>query len=150
MNTENRQDYTRQIVHSLRRLMQAEEHYTKELNKKFQVSTSQLVCLFALYEYGPMPPSQIAKHIMVNSSTVTGIIDRLEKKDLVKRVRSSLDRRVITINLTEAGKTLAEHAPPPIQLELVEGLKRFSEDELRQIVTALNRLAGLLDIEDHM
>jgi DNA-binding MarR family transcriptional regulator len=128
--------------------MQAKELYTKELNKKYQVSASQLNCILALYEHGPLPPSRIAKHIMVNSSTVTGIIDRLEQKRLVERSRISPDRRVITICLTEEGKRLAENAPPPIQQKILDGLKTLSRKETEQIVNALSTLTNMLDVQD--
>ena len=128
--------------------MQAGEHYTKELNKIYNVSAAQINCLIALYENGPLPPSQIAKYLMVNSSTVTGIIDRLEKKDLVKRLRISQDRRVITIELTKNGKVLAENAPPPIQQKIIDGLKKLSESEIDQIAFALTKLTSMLDVED--
>jgi DNA-binding MarR family transcriptional regulator len=107
------QDLVRGIVYQIRRLMQAGELYTKELSKTHQVSAPQLHCLLALYEHGPLPPSQIARHIMVKSSTVTGIIDRLEQKGLVTRLRNSPDRRVINIELTETGMRLAQNAPLP-------------------------------------
>jgi DNA-binding MarR family transcriptional regulator len=92
----------KEIIYAIRRLMQAEEHYTKELNKVYNVSTAQINCLVTLHENGSLPPSQIAKHIMVNSSTMTGIIDRLENKELVKRSRISKDRRVVTVELTKS------------------------------------------------
>jgi len=139
---------TRQIIFSIRRLIQAKELYTKELHKKYQISASQLNCLLALHENGPLPPSQIAKHIMVNSSTVTGIIDRLEQKGLVERSRSSLDRRVITIYLTETGTKLAENAPPPIQQRVLDGLKRLSPNEIERIVKSLNKITDMLEIHD--
>lgn len=139
---------TKEIIYSIRRLMQAGEHYTKELNKIYNVSAAQINCLIALYENGPLPPSQIAKYLMVNSSTVTGIIDRLEKKDLVKRLRISPDRRVITIELTKNGKVLAENAPPPIQQKIIDGLKKLSESEIHQIAFALTKLTSMLDVED--
>ena len=141
-------EYTKDIIFSIRRLLQAKEIYTKELNKKYQVSSSQLNCILALYDYGPMPPSQIARHIMVNSSTVTGIIDRLEKKGLVERWRISHDRRVITIQLTEAGTKLAENAPPPIQQRVIDGLKNLPPKEMEKIVKSLNMLTGMLDVQD--
>jgi DNA-binding MarR family transcriptional regulator len=145
---ESNDHLTRQIIFSIRRLIQAKELYTKELNKKYQISASQLNCLLALHENGPLPPSQIAKHIMVNSSTVTGIIDRLEQKGLVERWRSSPDRRVITIYLTEAGTKLAEHAPPPIQQRVLDGIKRLSPDEIQRIVKSLIKLTDMLEIQD--
>ncbi|MBW1708010.1 MAG: MarR family transcriptional regulator [Deltaproteobacteria bacterium] len=139
---------TKEIVYSIRRLMQAGEHYTKELNKIYNVSAAQINCLLALYENGPLPPSQIAKHIMVNSSTVTGIIDRLEKKNLVKRLRVSQDRRVITVELTKSGKILAKNAPPPIQQKIIDGLNKLSQSEIEQIALTLKRLTDMLDVQD--
>ena len=139
---------TKEIVYSIRRLMQAGEHYTKELNKIYNVSAAQINCLLALHENGPLPPSQIAKHVMVNSSTITGIIDRLEKKDLVKRLRISKDRRVITVELTKNGKILAENAPPPIQQKIIDGLNQLSPSEIEQISLTLKRLTDMLDVQD--
>ena len=141
-------DLVKQIIYQTRRLIQARELYTKELNKKYSVTAAQLNCLLALYEYGPLPPSRIARHIMVNSSTVTGIIDRLEQKGLVRRTRTSPDRRVITIELTDSGRVLAERAPPPIQQKILDGLKELEESEIRQIVEGLNMLTRMLDVHD--
>ena len=139
---------TKEIIFSIRKLMQAGEFYTKELNKKFHISSPQLNCLLSLYENGPLPPSQIAKHIMVKSSTVTGIVDRLEQKGLVKRFRNSPDRRIITIELTDSGKNLAQNAPPPIQQKIIDGLKKLSKDELDQIIFSLTQLTDMLDVQD--
>ena len=145
---ENEKDRTKGIIYSIRRPMQAGELYTKELNKKYSVSSAQLNCLLALYENGPLPPSQIAKHILVKSSTVTGVVDRLEQKGLVTRVRNSPDRRIVTIELTENGKKLTENAPPPIQQRVIDGLKKLTPHETEQIVHSLQRLTDLLDVQD--
>jgi DNA-binding MarR family transcriptional regulator len=141
-------DHTKQIIFSIRRLIQASELYTKELNKKYQVSAAQLNCILTLYEYGPLPPSKIANHMMVKSSTVTGVVDRLEKKGLAERMRTSPDRRVITIQLTEAGKKLAQNAPPPIQQKIIDGLKQTKSAKKEQIVSSLNMLTAMLDVQD--
>jgi len=141
-------DHTKQIIFSIRRLIQASELYTKELNKKFQISAAQLNCILTLYEYGPLPPSKIADHMMVKSSTVTGVVDRLEKKGLAERMRNSPDRRVITIQLTDAGKQLAENAPPPIQQKIIDGLKNIGNAKKEQIVRSLNILTNMLDVQD--
>ena len=142
------QDHIREIIYLIRKLIQANEIYTKELNKKFQVSAPQLQSLLTLYANGPLPLSNIAKLIMVKSSTVTGIIDRLEQKGFVSRVRDSKDRRVINIELTEGGRHLVEDAPPPFQQKIVSGLKKFSENETKQIITALTKLTNLLDNQE--
>jgi len=139
---------TKEIIYSIRRLMQAGELYTKELNKIYNVSSAQLNCLLALHENGSLSLSQIAKQILVNSSTVTGIIDRLEQKGLVKRLRISHDRRVITIELTKNGKVLAENAPPPVQQKIIDGLYKLSEDQIDQASAILVKLTDMLDVQD--
>ncbi|MGD9040961.1 MAG: MarR family transcriptional regulator [Desulfobacteraceae bacterium] len=148
LSPNSRKDPVKEIVWLIRRIMQGNYLYNKELNKKYQVSAPQLSSLLALYENGPLPPSQIAKYIMVNSSTVTGIIDRLEQKGLVARSRISTDRRVITVTLTDKGKDLAEHAPPPIQEKIVEGLQKLPPNEIEKIVQALTKLTYMLDVQD--
>ncbi len=139
---------TKDIIYAIRRLIQAGELYTKELNKVYNVSAAQLNCLLTLHENGPLPPSQISRYILVNSSTVTGIIDRLEDKGLVKRMRTSQDRRVITIELTETGEGLAENAPPPIQQKIFDGLNKLSERQINQISNSLTKLTDMLDVQD--
>lgn len=140
--------FTRDIIYQIRRLIQASSLYTKELNKKYLISVPQLNCLLALYENGPLPPSQIAKQILVKSSTVTGIIDRLEQKGLVERKRSSPDRRIITIELTDVGRTLAKDAPPPIQQKIIDGLRNLSTAELKKISSSLKMLTRMLEVQD--
>lgn len=148
VNPEAPHNLIREIIYQIRRLMQAGELFTKELNKTYQVSAPQLHCLLALYENGPSPPSQIARHIMVKSSTVTGIIDRLEQKGLVARLRNSPDRRVINIELTEVGRSLVQNAPFPIQRKIVDGLQRLPRTEIEQIILSLSKLTNMLDVQD--
>jgi DNA-binding MarR family transcriptional regulator len=133
------------ILYLMRKLNQSGEAFTKKVEKTYQISIPQLFCLYALLENGPLPPSQIARHIMTNSSTVTGIIDRLEQKDLVKRSRNSTDRRVITISLTDTGFELARTAHFQIQQKMLEGLNRIPIKERNRIISSLSQLATLLD-----
>lgn len=141
-------DQIKDLVYQIRRLMQAGSLYTKELNKNYQVSAPQLHCLLTLYEIGPLPPSHIARYIMVKSSTVTGIIDRLEHKGLVKRIRNSPDRRVINIELTDKGQALAENAPSPIQQKIVDGVRRLPKNKIEEIIQNLHLLTHMLDAQD--
>ena len=86
--------------------------------------------------------------MLVKSSTVTGVVDRLEQKGLVKRVRDSQDRRVITVKLTAIGNELTENAPPPIQKKIVDGLKNMPESEIEEVFFALTKLTDMLDVQD--
>jgi DNA-binding MarR family transcriptional regulator len=142
------QDKIKEIVFLIRKLIQGAELYNKELNSKYSITAAQLNCLLALYENGPLPLSKIAKHMMVRSSTVTGVIDRLERKALVTRERNSPDRRVIIIQLTANGKKMAKVAPPPIQQRVYDGLQQLSIKKRDQIILSLATLTKMLDVQD--
>ncbi len=141
---ESSSELIRWIIWYVRRLAQAGDIYSKGLHKKYQVSQPQVSCILALDEYGAMPISRLAKYILVKPSTVTGIIDRLEHKGLVKRERNLVDRRVVTIDLTAAGKVLAAEAPPPIPKEIVDSLSELSPHQVKNIVESLAILVSKL------
>ena len=145
---ESQQIKIKEIILLIRKLVNGAELYTKELSKNHSITSAQLNCLLALYENGPLPPSQVAKHMMVKSSTVTGVVDRLERKGLVKRERNSPDRRIINIQLTEDGKKIAEIAPPPIQQQVIEGLQKLPHSELNEIIFSFSTLTKMLDVQD--
>ena len=140
------QDPIREIIYQIRKLIQVEKLHTKYLMKNYQVSTPQLNCILTLYENGPLSISQIGRLVLLKSSTVTGIIDRLEKKKLVKRMRISTDRRVVIIKLTAEGKMFAQNTPPPIQKNMMERLKRLPKTEVEKIVHSLNTLTKMMGV----
>jgi DNA-binding MarR family transcriptional regulator len=140
------EDLIGEIVHHIRRLMQAGEFHTKELDKKWGLTAPQLHCILALHEKGPQPPSLIAKRILVKSSTVTGIVDRLERKGLVTRARTSRDRRTVNVALTPEGRGLAEKAPASITQSILDGLRKLSTNEIEQIARSLSKLTQMLDV----
>lgn len=67
---------------------------------------SQFGALEALYHLGPMSQAAIGKKILKTSGNITMVVDHLEKRGLVKRIRNQEDRRFFTIHLTEEGNHL--------------------------------------------
>ena len=138
-------DLIKKLTCLIRSIMQSEELYKKELIRTHQVTPSQLICLRALYETGPLSLSRLAGLIMVKPSTVTGIIDRLEKKGLVERHRRAADRRLVTVDLTPAGKGFSLNAPPPISQKMVDAITKLSKSEMEKMLVSLNILVRILD-----
>ena len=132
------------IIWYLRRFVQADELYSKKLQKEYDISQGQLSCLVALYRYGPSSLSKLAEGILVKPGTVTGIIDRLEAKGLVIRKRSSSDRRVITIELTGKNHSFAENAPAPVQSSIIKGLSNLSNEELEEVLEVFRFMDSLI------
>jgi len=137
---------TEELIRQIRRLMHAEFLYSKELDRTYNVSSPQLSCLRVLDQYGPLPPSQIARLILLKSSTVTGIIDRLEFKGFVQRIRNSRDRRVIMIEMTEKGEDLVKSAPPPIQKRVLDRMAELPPEKMEHIIHSLKILNEMFDI----
>jgi DNA-binding MarR family transcriptional regulator len=141
-------DSARLVIHYLRRLVQADQIYNKKLTRDYQLSQPQLICLMALKERGPMSSTKLAKFVRLDNSTITGIIDRLTRKGFVQRNRESVDRRVVTLSLTDKGYDLAVKAPPPIPMTVISGLERLSGHERADLIKGLATLVSMF-AEDH-
>jgi DNA-binding MarR family transcriptional regulator len=75
---------------------------------------------------------------------ITGIIDRLVVRHLVSRERSTVDRRGVTLVLSEAGRALVDAAPSPLQERFVEQLAELSAEEREIIRLTLNKIVRLM------
>jgi len=73
------------------------------------INVQEVLTLLSLGAQGLMTMSEIAKTLQLSLSSVTNIVDKLERKDLVRRDRSSEDRRIIRVELTEAGAKYHVH-----------------------------------------
>lgn len=71
-------------------------------------SKSELLALLYLYRYNNANMTQISEYIVAPLNTTTGVISRLEKKQLVERIRSSEDRRIVYIALTDKARGILE------------------------------------------
>ncbi|MEL0638281.1 MarR family transcriptional regulator [Marinomonas sp. TI.3.20] len=77
-----------------------------------EITSSQVKVLFTLFFNKNQRSSDIGKALNVDSSAITRMLDRLEKKDLIKRMVDPNDRRSTLIELTDKGKTVASRAIP--------------------------------------
>ncbi|RLB08638.1 MAG: hypothetical protein DRG39_08560 [Deltaproteobacteria bacterium] len=76
--------------------------------KGYNLTVSQLFLLLALYEKDGSTPQELSSKLALNSSTLTGILDRLENKGLIIRQTNASDRRSTIIRLTQRAKGLKE------------------------------------------
>ncbi|MDD7908326.1 MarR family transcriptional regulator [Pseudovibrio exalbescens] len=80
--------------------------YTREKLAPFGVTPIQFAVLQAIFERSESTSRDIGEALMIDSATIVGVLDRLEKLDLVRRERSTEDRRVYLLHLGEAGTIL--------------------------------------------
>lgn len=136
------------ILRSLRRIMRAVEVQSHRLAAEYAITGPQVVCLQAVGEDGPLVTSALAKLVHLSNSTVVGIVDRLEQKGLVARERSTVDRRVVLVHATPAGRDLLARVPSPLQTRLANGLARLPEKKQRALAAAAGTLCELLEVPD--
>jgi DNA-binding MarR family transcriptional regulator len=136
------------IFLDLRNISHISSMYSKYLQQNLNITTAQLLFLRVLYSHDGLSAGEIGKRIFIRPGTITGIVDRLEAKGLVTRVRATLDRRVVHIHITGAGRRMVEAAPMPIQSRLAANLKRLSSGEVENITRTLDRLIELMQAEE--
>lgn len=137
--------YDLQVLQSLRQIIRAVDIYSRKLVANHELTAPQLICLLIIVENGASAASNIAKQAYLSASTVVGILDRLEKKGLIHRLRDSNDRRVVNVSATEKGLELAYNAPSPLQDSLANALKQLSELEQSTIALSLKRIVDLME-----
>lgn len=82
----------------------------------------------------------LSKHLLLDPAALTRALDRLEAKGLVERQRSTRDRRVVNLVLTEAGKQVVPQVPAALADVLNAHLRGFTEAEWQQMLQFLRRM----------
>jgi DNA-binding MarR family transcriptional regulator len=114
---------------------------TKEYARRINLTGPQLTVLKMLEAFGDLSLSELSERIRAQNSTVTGIIDRMEREALVTRARSRDDRRVFLIKLTPKGARIAETiAVEPMEI-LRSTLASLSATDMRDLMRILTKLA---------
>jgi DNA-binding MarR family transcriptional regulator len=112
-----------------------EKRSDRFLNARYGLTTPQFQLLMAAVENSDVTLGGLSDSLGCSRGNVTGIVDRLERDEWLKRERSTDDRRVITVRLTDKGDRVKE-----IEQELVQelsGLSQVWDDQQRQALWQL-------------
>lgn len=137
-----------EIVTSLRKIMRAIDLHSRRLMESIGMTGPQLATLQAIRRLGPTPANAIAREVLLSQATVTGILTRLESRQLITRLRSEVDRRAVVVTVTEAGQRLLDQSPSLLQDRFRKELARLEEWEQLLILSTLKRVASLMGAED--
>ncbi len=85
---------------------------------------------------------EIARQLDMDAGAVTRMVDRVEAKGLVERVRSETDRRVVHLRLTAAGEAAVAHVPHVLAAVNNDFLQGFSKAEWKQLRQFIARMAA--------
>jgi DNA-binding MarR family transcriptional regulator len=110
-----------------------------------ELTFAQIRALAALGREREMTAGQLARSADLNPATVTAMLDHLEGAGIVERHRSTTDRRVCNVSLTDDGWELLEHKLAGWHQRWEEKLAGVSDDDLRTTARVLEQVTGLYD-----
>jgi DNA-binding MarR family transcriptional regulator len=144
----NESIYWQEVLVSLRRIMRATDLQSKRMAKNCGLTIPQIMVLRAIDKLGDVTVKRISDDVFLSQATVTTILDRLEDKKLVLRVRSQQDKRVVNARLTPAGDEVLEFLPPLLHEQFIERFEALNDWEKNQILSSLQRIASMMDADD--
>ncbi|HDZ39625.1 MAG TPA: MarR family transcriptional regulator [Marinobacter sp.] len=137
------------VLVALRRVIRATDLHSKRLSKNAGLTGPQLLIMRTIRDLGEVTIGTIADKVSLSQATVTTILDRLEHRKLVYRVRSTQDKRKVHAHLTEDGADILSRAPNPLQEDFIKKFQSLHEWEQNMILASLQRVANMMDA-DHI
>jgi len=136
-----------QIVAAIRRIIRAVDLHSRRLVEACGLTGPQLAVLGAAARLGRTSISALARSVHLSQPTVTGILDRLERRGFVKRCRDGADRRTVNATVTADGHAIMERAPSLLQDRFRCELAKLQDWELTMTLASLQRIAEMMEAE---
>jgi ribosomal-protein-alanine N-acetyltransferase len=143
-----KQEIPDQVLVSLRRIVRSIDLYSKKLEQTHRLTIPQVVLLREIQGHERLALGELAKLANLSNATVTGIIDRLESRKLVRRVRGDSDRRHVYVEILPDGANMLQAMPPLLQEDFVRKIQELGKWEQAQILSSLERVASLMSAEE--
>ncbi|WP_257348394.1 MarR family winged helix-turn-helix transcriptional regulator [Pseudalkalibacillus decolorationis] len=105
-----------------------------------EITSSEFMFLYYLNEHGPKKVSLLADEFQVNRSHVSNVMERLYSRDLVDRIRSSADRRVVEMIITSDGSALLNEMKQKRAVYFQQQFELFKDEEIEQMVLFFNKI----------
>jgi DNA-binding MarR family transcriptional regulator len=135
------------IVETILYLYTESRRVTKTEAREHGLTGPQISALKILEAMGDLSLTELSEKMSARNSTITGIVDRMERDGLVVRERSQSDRRVVLIRSTEKGQALAASVPVPSMEVFAAALRGLDEHDRRELRRILGTLAEQVRVE---
>jgi DNA-binding MarR family transcriptional regulator len=133
-----------QIVIALRRISQAIDVWSRQLWLDYGLTSPQLATLREILAGRNVSPVLLAAALHLSQPTVTGIMGRLEQRGLIRRERSTTDRRSVVATVTNQGRKLAAEAPRLLRDHFRHELAKLPTTDQSSLLANLQRVAGMM------
>ncbi|XQW87018.1 MarR family winged helix-turn-helix transcriptional regulator [Thalassotalea piscium] len=137
-----------ELLVSIRKVIRAIDLHSKQLKKSSGLTGPQLLIMKEISQVSGITASLIAKNINLSAATVTNILDRLENRELIKRVRSLEDKRRVELFLSEEGRMCLVDAPQPLQEHFINKFCAMEDWEQSLLLSSMQRIATMMDANE--
>jgi DNA-binding MarR family transcriptional regulator len=135
-------DVTRSVGHQLVGVMIQMRREAEARMAPHGLTDAQWKPLWAIQTGRASTANELARSMDIDASAVTRLLDRLEAKGLIERVRSAEDRRVVRLRLTPTGQEVTQVIPQVLATVNRDFLQGFAEAEIDQLRGFLTRMAA--------
>jgi len=138
------EDFTAFVCYRMKATMKKVEKYMGQRFEEYGINLAQSFILFSLLERDGLTLTEIGNRTGIENSSLTTMVDRLEKETLVKRGADPQDRRVIRLFITDRGRDLAERVLK-MGVEFNRRLKDSLGDGEEHFLKGLLKISGSLE-----
>ena len=139
-------DPTTSLVRSVRRIAQAIDVRSREIAQLTGLTLPQLLVLQSIRALGEVSTSAISRDVSMSPPTVVAVLDKLEAKGMAVRYRSTTDRRVVHVRLTDVGRQALTTSPGLLGDGFISGFARLSLEDQAAMAMAVDRLATMMQV----
>ncbi|MEF1173127.1 MarR family winged helix-turn-helix transcriptional regulator [Vibrio sinaloensis] len=137
-----------EVLVSIRQIIRAIDLHSKRLSKESGLTGPQLILMRSIKELGEVTIRELSNHTNMSQATATTILDRLERNELVKRMRSNQDKRKVHAYITDKGLEVLSQAPMPLQQNFINKFQRLEEWEQSLLLSSVQRISSMMNAED--
>jgi DNA-binding MarR family transcriptional regulator len=134
-----------EVLVALRQIIRSIDLYSKKIKREYGLTGPQLLLLRAIQHSNDMTIRQLSDVSNMSPATATSILDRLELRGFIERVRDKHDKRKVHAQLTQDGQTILEAAPQMMQQDAIAQFDALESWEQNLILSSLQRLAVMMN-----
>ncbi|MBN2260614.1 MAG: MarR family transcriptional regulator [Clostridiales bacterium] len=134
-----------EILGTIKKLHEEMKQNFESKFKELNITGTQGMMVGILHHSKILKISELSEKMGLSNSTVSGIVDRLEKQNVVERIRSETDRRVVSVKLTEQFKNLAKDHFNNMDQFFNQLMSKATEEEMDQILTGFKLLENIIE-----
>ncbi|MBK1888546.1 MarR family transcriptional regulator [Undibacterium sp. 14-3-2] len=137
-----------EILKKMRIVIRAAQQHSLWIEKQCGVNGAQLWLMQELHEEPDSRVGELATKLAIHQTTASNLLDGLEKRGYVSKMRDPKDQRVVRVSLTEEGMNVFLSSPRPARGLLPEALRQLDTEKIRELNSGLQGLLDSIDALD--